>query len=71
MRFQVSGMPKRVKVSLFSLEGLKVEEVIKFVICIEPSWWLWNRDPGGNLFAPGTAKTRQEIYILGAREPYT
>jgi cytochrome c len=27
--------------------------------------------PAGNLFAPGTAKTRPEIYIMGTREPYT
>ncbi len=27
--------------------------------------------PEGNLFAPGTAKTRPEIYIMGTREPYT
>ena len=27
--------------------------------------------PDGNLFAPGLAKTRPEIYIMGNREPYT
>jgi cytochrome c len=27
--------------------------------------------PAGNLFPPGTAKTRPEIYIMGNREPYT
>ena len=27
--------------------------------------------PKGNLFAPGQAKTRPEIYIMGNREPYT
>ncbi len=27
--------------------------------------------PAGNLFAPGTAKTRPEIYVMGARNPYT
>ncbi|MDB5106339.1 MAG: secreted glycosyl hydrolase [Fibrobacteres bacterium] len=27
--------------------------------------------PDGNLFPPGTAKTRPEIYIMGTREPYT
>jgi cytochrome c len=27
--------------------------------------------PAGNLFPPGTAKTRPEIYIMGTREPYT
>ncbi|GII27046.1 galactose-binding domain-containing protein [Planotetraspora mira] len=26
--------------------------------------------PAGNLFAPGTAKTRPEIYIMGDRNPY-
>ena len=26
--------------------------------------------PKGNLFAPGTAKTRQEIYVMGNRNPY-
>jgi cytochrome c len=27
--------------------------------------------PSGNLFAPGTVKTKPEIYIMGNREPYT
>lgn len=27
--------------------------------------------PEGNLFAPGTAKTRPEIYAMGVRNPYT
>ena len=27
--------------------------------------------PAGNLFAPGTAKTRPEIYVMGTRNPYT
>ncbi|HVK21599.1 MAG TPA: ThuA domain-containing protein [Actinokineospora sp.] len=26
--------------------------------------------PAGNLFAPGTAKTRPEIYVMGVRQPY-
>ena len=26
--------------------------------------------PEGNLFAPGTAKTRPEIYVMGDRNPY-
>src|SRR5690606_34381458 len=26
--------------------------------------------PDGNLFAPGTAKTRPEIYVMGNRNPY-
>ena len=26
--------------------------------------------PGGNLFAPGTAQTRPEIYVMGLRNPY-
>lgn len=26
--------------------------------------------PGGNLFAPGTPKTRPEIYVMGNRNPY-
>jgi cytochrome c len=27
--------------------------------------------PGGNLFPPGTAKTRPEIFIMGSRNPYS
>jgi cytochrome c len=27
--------------------------------------------PAGNLFAPGLAKTRPEIYVMGTRNPYT
>ncbi len=27
--------------------------------------------PAGNLFAPGTAKTKPEIYVMGARNPYS
>jgi glucose/arabinose dehydrogenase len=27
--------------------------------------------PDGNLFAPGTARTKPEIYVMGSRNPYT